>query len=163
MSVKREILNFNHISKNLSESDLEALKNLYKHYHKKTWCYKKAYQYFRRFNISLNIASIVLTSTGTIVGGVTLNPIVRGTITGSGVALQGFIKMKKYNRKIEMSKFAFTSYQKVLNKIRAYLRGEKLEINDLVLELQLLDDQVTDLCPLIDKYKKSYNSKFKTD
>lgn len=163
MNNKKEVLNFNHIDKNLSETDIDALKTLYKHYHKKTWCYKKGYQYFKKINMALNIISIALTSIGTIVGGVTLNPIILGCITGSGVVLQGFIKMRKYDKKIEMCKFAFTSYQKVLNKIRAYLRGESFKIDDLVLELQFLDDQVTDLCPLVDKYNKKYDSKFKTE
>lgn len=73
---KMEVLSFNHISENLSDDKVTALRNLYKHYHLKTWCFKKAYNHFKRINIILNTASIVLTSTGAIIGGVTLNPII---------------------------------------------------------------------------------------
>lgn len=156
------LYNWNHIDKKLSEAEVKTLKDLYAYYHKKTWCYKKGYRHFKLVNATLNLASISLTSIGTIAGAVTLNPIILGCITGSGVVLQGFIRMRKYGKKIEMCKFAFTSYQKILNKIRSYLRGESFNIDNLVLELQFLDDQVTDLCPLVDKYNKKYYTKYDT-
>ena len=66
-----------------------------------------------------------------------------------------------------MSKFAYTSYQKVLNQIRSILRGEDYDVEKLTLELNWLDDQITDLCPLVDRYKvkydKKYDNKFKTE
>ena len=68
--------------------------------------------------------------------------------------------MKKYEKKIEMFKFAFTSYQKILNKISAYRCGKSFNLQDPILKFH--DDQVTDLCPLADKYKKKYVMKFKT-
>ena len=67
----------------------------------------------KNLNISLNILSVVLTSTGVVVGGVTLNPIVLGSLSGVGLALQTFIKMKGFSSNIEMMKFAYTSYEKI--------------------------------------------------
>ena len=157
MSRKKSIYNFNHIDDKLKGNEIDMLKKIYSHYHKKTWCYKMAFKYFRRTNVILNVTSIILTATGSVVGAVTLNPIVLGTVTGAGLTLQGFIKMKNYNRKIEMCKFAYTSYQKVLNEIRSYLRGEPYDIEKLTLELNWLDNQITDLCPLVDKFKAKYD------
>ena len=97
----------------------------------------------------------VLTVSGTIVGVITLNPIVLGVVTGSGVLLHGFLKIKNYDRKIEMNKFAYVSYQNILNKIRSYLRGQDYKIDDLVSEMCWLDDMVTDFCQNADKYKRS--------
>lgn len=56
-----------------------------------------------------------------------------------------------------MSKFAYTSYQKVLNLIRSYLRGDDFNMERLTIELNWLDDQVTDLCPTVDKYISKYD------
>ena len=50
---------------------------------------------------------------GTITGGITLNPISLGVVNGAGVILTNFGKMKNYKKKIEMTKIAFTTYEKV--------------------------------------------------
>ena len=161
LGIKRDckslsVFNFNHISSKLKEEEVTMLKKLYSQYHQKTWCYQRAYKRFKKIELSLNLLSIGLTGTGVVVGSVTLNPVILGSISGSGILLQGFLKMKNYNRKIEMCKFAYTSYQKILNKIRSYLRGEPYDIMNFVLETHLLDDQVTDLCPIVEKFKSKY-------
>ena len=38
----KDIFEFNHIDKSLSESDVTKLKDFYSHYHKKYWCFKKS-------------------------------------------------------------------------------------------------------------------------
>ena len=113
MSVKKEIFDFNYISKKLQNHQVSTLKSLYSTYHKKAFCYKSCYKRMKNLNISLNILSVVLTSTGVVVGGVTLNPIVLGSLSGVGLALQTFIKMKGFSSNIEMMKFAYTSYEKI--------------------------------------------------
>ena len=45
-------------------------------------------------------------------GGLALNPIVLGLINGVGILLTNFGKMKNYKKKIEMTKIAFTTYDK---------------------------------------------------
>ena len=156
----KKVICFNHIDKGMKPEEVDMLKKLYHHYHKKTWCYKKAYKHFKKINLGLHLTSIGLTSTGVIVGGVTLNPIVLGTISGCGILIQGFLKSKNYNRKIEMCKFAYTSYQKILNKIRTYLRGEQYDAEKLTEQLNWLDDEITDLCPIVDKFKAKYDKIF---
>ena len=40
----KDIFEFNHIDKSLSESDVKTLKDFYSHCHKKYWCFKKCYK-----------------------------------------------------------------------------------------------------------------------
>ena len=40
----KDIFEFNHIDKSLSESEVITLKDFYKHYHKKYWCFKKSFK-----------------------------------------------------------------------------------------------------------------------
>ena len=156
MNRKKSVYNFNHIDNELNQDEIDMLKKLYSHYHKKTWCYKMAFKYFRRIDIGLRSLSIVLTGSGIVSGLVTMIPFL-GIISGCGIVLEGFLKKKNYNRKIEMCKFAYTSYQKVLNKIRSYLRGDIYDTAQLTQELNWIDDQITDLCPLVDKFKAKYD------
>ena len=38
----KDIFKFNHIDKNLSEENVETLKDFYIHYQKRLWCFKKS-------------------------------------------------------------------------------------------------------------------------
>ena len=151
------MFNFNHISRDLSEDDKKTLEGLYAHYHRKAFCYTNACEHFTRVNIALSVTSMGLTIIGTVVGAITLNPIILGVVTGSGVILHGILKLKNYDKKIEMCKFAYTNYQSILNKIRSYLRGQDFKIDDLITELNWIDDIVVDLCPVVDKYEIKYD------
>ena len=84
----RTIYNFNHIDANLSEREISELKALYQYYHKKYWLFKQTYKYFKKLVLACNIGSVALVVSRTIAGGVTLSPIVLGTISGSGLILK---------------------------------------------------------------------------
>ena len=114
MDRRKSIFNWNHISEKLKEDQISELKALYKFYHKKYWLFKMTYKYFKKAELTCNIVSALLVVTGTVVGGVTLNPIPLGTISGSGLLLKTYSEAKNYKRKIEMCKFAYTTYEKVL-------------------------------------------------
>ena len=105
--MKKDIFEFNHIDNLLSEDEIKTIKEFYEYYHKKFWCFKKTYKHFKILDESTNISGILLMTIGTISGGLTINPIVLGVINGVG-------KMKNYKKKIEMTKIAFTTYEKVL-------------------------------------------------
>lgn len=57
---------------------------------------------------------------GTVAGALTANPAIIASISG---ALKTFFETKDFKRKIEMSKFAFTTYEKILLDLRTALRG----------------------------------------
>ena len=110
--MKHDIFEFNQIDNLLSEDEKKTIKEFYKYYHKKFWCFKKALKHFKILDESINISGILLMIIGTISGGLTMNPIVLGVINGVGILLTNFGKMKNYKKKIEMTKIAFTIYEK---------------------------------------------------
>lgn len=121
----KDILEFNHIDPSLSESDITTLKDFYSHYHKKYWCFKKAYKRYKLLDETITISGAGLVIIGSITGGITLNPIILGIINGAGVLMASIGKKKNYKKKMEMSRIAFTSYDKVLVELRSALRGDE--------------------------------------
>ena len=122
---KKSVKSFNHIDeKNPQRSKLEKL---YAFYHKLWYCYKKVHSRKKKKKIflGLNLVSITLVSTGSIVGAVTMNPIVLGILSGLGVLLKTAMEMKNLQRKIQNANVAFTAYAKVLSDLRNFLRGEE--------------------------------------
>ena len=109
------------------------------------------------------MSSTGLIAIGAVAGGSTLHPAVLGSICGAGLALKTFCETKDYKRKIEMSKFAYTTYQKVLLDLRTALRRGSFDKNDFLKELNILDDTMTDFCLLVTKFekkKKKYATQF---
>ena len=122
----KDIFEFNHIDPSLSESDVTTLKDFYRHYHKKYWCFKKAYKRYKRLDETITISGAGLVIIDSITGGVTLNPIVLDIINGAGVLVASTGKVKNYKKKMEMSRIAYTTYDKVLVELRSALRGDEL-------------------------------------
>lgn len=107
------------------------------------------------------MCSTCLVVTGTIVGGVTFYPVILGTIWGAGSFLKTFSEIKDYEKKIEMCKFAYTTCEKVWVDLRASLRGAEFNGTQFIFEMKMIDDIIIDLCPLVDKFEKHYDKKFK--
>ena len=156
---RKSIFNWNHISENLTENQISELKALYRFYHKKYWLFKMTFKYFKKAELACNIGSVVLIVTGTVAGGVTLNPIPLGIISGSGVLLKTYSEVKNYKRKIEMCKFAYTSYEKVLTDIRSFMRGLEYDEKEFLNYVKFLDEIIIEMCPLT-KFEKKYNKVF---
>ena len=148
--MKNDIFEFNHIDSLLSEEEITTLKEFYKYYHKKFWCQE-----------SITISGILLVIIGTISGGLTLNPIVLGVINGFGILLTNFGKMKNYKKKIEMTKIAFTTYDKVLVELRSAMRGDEFDKDQFIDKMKVVDAMIIDQTPLADKYVKLNDKKWK--
>ena len=118
MSQKENIFRFNHIDKSKTKEKIQEIKELYKYYHFKYWCYQKVYKYFKKLNLLLNMTSSGLIVVGAVAGGLTANPAILGSISGAGLVLKTFSETKNYNRKIEMARSAYTSYDKTLVSLR---------------------------------------------
>ena len=97
---------------------------------------------------------------GTISGGITLNPVVLGVVNGAGVIIAGVGKKNNYKRKIEMSRIAFTSYEKVLVDLRSALRGDEWNKEEFVDRMKLIDEIIIDQTPIADRFESRYNEKF---
>ena len=155
-----KIIGFNHISDSLSYDEVNKLKTLYKSYHKLQMCYKWKYKKLRRLKLSLELSSIGLTTTGAIIGGVTLNPIILGSLTGSGIMIQAYLTKSDLNKRVDRCKFAFTSYERVLVQLKSFLRGLLYDESNFLSDLKVIDDIIIDQCPSIEKYFDKYDKVF---
>ena len=156
----KDIFDFNHIDKSLSESDVKTLKDFYKHYHKKYWCFKKSYKSYKFLDDVFTISGICLVAIGTISGGITLNPVVVGVVNGAGLIVTGIGKKNNYKRKIEMTRIAFTTYEKALVELRAALRGGEWDKQEFVDRMKLVDEMIIDQTPIADRFFSRYEKKF---
>lgn len=154
---RKSIFNWNHINSNLSEDQMAELKTLYKFYYKKYWIFKACYKHFKKKNLICNIGATTLVITGEI----TLNPVILGIVTGADLILKGYSEFKNYNRKIEISKFIYTTYEKILCDLRSFMRGRIYIIEDFLNYLKVLDDVIIDMGLITsDKFEGRYNKKF---
>ena len=156
----KDIFEFNHIDPSLTKSDVETLKDFYSHYHKKYWCFKRSYKSYKFLDNFFTISGICLVAIGTISGGITLNPVVLRVVNGAGVIVAGVGKKNNYKRKIEMSRIAFTTYEKVLVELRAALRGDEWNKQEFVDRMKLIDELIIDQTPIADRFESKYNEKF---
>ena len=69
--------------------------------------------------------------------------------------------MKNYKKKIEMTKIAFTTYEKVLVELRSALRGDEFDKDQFIDKMKILDEMIIDQTPLADKYVNQYDKKWK--
>ena len=159
----QDIFEFNHIDKSLSKSDIDVLKDFYRHYHKKYWCFKNCYKSYKFLDNVLTITGISLVTIGTIAGGITLNPVVLGVINGAGIIVAGIGKKENAQRKIEMSKIAYTTYEKVLVELRSALRGDEWDKQEFVDRMKLIDEMIIDQTPVSDRFVSKYNKKFSVE
>ena len=156
----KDIFEFNHIDPSLSKSDVKTIKDFYSYYHKKYWCFKKSYKSYKFLDNFFSISSITLVAVGTIAGGITLNPVILGVINGAGVIIAGVGKKNNYKRKIEMTRIAFTTYEKVLVELRSALRGDDWNKQDFVDRMKLIDEMIIDQTPEADRFVIKYEKKF---
>ena len=156
----KDIFEFNHIDESLSESYVTTLRDFYKHYHKKYWCFNKSYKRYKILDETLTLSGVALVITGTIIGGITLNPIILGIINGAGVIVSSVSKIKNYKKKIEMSQIAFVTYEKVLVELRSALRGDEFNEKEFIDRMKIIDEMIIEQSPTADRFSKSYSKKF---
>ena len=157
----KDIFDFNHIDPSLSKSDIKTIKDFYSYYHKKYWCFKRSYKSYKFLDNFFSITGLFLVTLGTISGGITLNPVILGVINGAGVIVAGVGKKNNYKRKIEMTRIAYTTYEKVLIELRAVLRGDEQDKQKFVDRMKLIDDMIVDQTPEPDRFEIKYLNKFK--
>ena len=120
---------------------------------------RKLLKHFKILDESMNISGILLMIIGTISGGLTINSIILRVINGVGIVLTNVGKMKNYKKKIEMTKIAFTTYEKVLVELRSALRGEKFDKDLFIDKMKVIAEMIIDQTPLADKFIKKYDKK----
>ena len=59
-----------------------------------------------------------------------------------------------------MTRFSYTTYNKVLVELRTSLRGATFNKNDFLKEMTVLDETIVNFAPLVTRFEKQYAKKF---
>ena len=156
---KINIFNWNHISDNLTEDQIDELKGYYASYHRKSWAYKKAMKNLKRTRFVGNSTSVIF-GTGGIVAAVATSGISLVAISTASILIQGWMKHKDFDLKIKQCEYAFQTYQHLLNEIRLMMRSGNCDLTTLRINLNNTDDFIVDNTPIVDKYLEKYDKKF---
>ncbi len=159
----RQVIRFNHISKNLTDKQITELKKLYYKYHRLTKCHKWKHNRQKRLKITLQVTSLGLAAVGAATA--VANPLT-AVVTGVGVILGGILSKSDLQSRVTQSKFAYTTYEGILHEIKASLRSGNFDADTeivLISELCLIDSVVTDCCPSVDHLFEKYDSKYSTN
>ena len=142
---------------------LQKLDLLYSFYHKQWWCLRRMCYHFRLCNVLLNSASLLVMAIGMIVGSVFQNSIIVTILqVGGWHGHQRMERFKKFALKVDMSKFAFTTYEKALIELRTHMRGLPLEeLVGFLINMQTLDKTISDFtAPITDRCSQTDHAMF---
>ena len=115
----------------------------------------------KKINYFPNLLSLTLASVGVITGGITCSPIFFRSLTTAGILLKSLMEMNNYKGKIDLIKFGFTSYEKVLINLRTAIRGGEFDYKKFISEIKMLHAAIIVLSPNVNnKLEKRYNIKY---
>ena len=156
---RKSIFNWNHISDELTEEQIEELKSYYHTYHRKCWAYKQALKSFKKWKLLGNSLSIIFASGG-FASSIATGDISLITISTAALLNQGWMKHKALDLKIQNCTYAYQSYQHLLNRIKDMMRTGDFNDSSIYNSMKNIDDYVTDNSPIVDKYLSKYDEKF---
>ena len=144
--------------------DLDVLRHLdglYASYHKYWWCRRQMFGYYKLCNAILNGLALLTAAASIVVGSVWKDGYVAVGLTALATVLKGWNELKKYSLKMDMTQFAYTTYEKTLTELRNYALGGVEELGGFLIKMQTLDDVVTDFTPpTYDRYLRDYETRF---
>ena len=161
MHNKKSVITFNSFSKDLSIKTKTKLYNIYMDYFVKCQCYKRMLKSSKRVCVALDIASYICTLGG---AAGSFGSVFTLALVPVGAVIGIYKRHQNLERKKEMLRFAYTSYKKVLNEIKAYFRGQTFSENEFIRDCLNTDNTISDLCPPInrkvrEKIIREYNVK----
>lgn len=109
--------------------------------------------------MSCNICSTVLIIVGTLVGGITVNPIILGTLNGAGMLLSLYSTKQKFAQKIVNYDAMLREYEKVKSELKNYLRGVDFDSEILRNQLAWIDELLIDRELISQKMKEKFENK----
>lgn len=148
-----------YMNPNITAGDKYLLTELFNKYHLKTYTFKKAFQKMRAGKISLHVFSLVFSTIGVIFGGITLNPLILGLLTGGGIVFNASTYAVNIDQKTEALKVAYQTYRKCCDKIAHHMRtgfSPNFTKNNLIDHLDQMDDFVTSNAPIPKTNRKKY-------
>ena len=156
------IFNWNYISEKLSKEQITELKKYYLTYHRKCWLYKYALKRLKFWKLLGNSLSVLFASGG-IASSVATGGVTLVAIRTAALLIQGWMKHKDLDQKIQNCIYAYQSYEHLLSDIRTMLRRGEIDHSFLFNKMCNIDDYVTDNGPIVDKYLTQYNKDFQVD
>ena len=164
-ATKKKIINWNHVSKDLTPEKLKTLADFYRFYHRKWWIFKKDL-YFQRADLITRPFAGGLAVIGIVSGIASVNPILLGAVSRPGVLLLTIKGFKNYNEQTQTAKYVFKTCEKILINlcviwlICAYVRGFPFNEDDLILRFNVIEWFMSDNSPLADRFEKEYEKVF---
>lgn len=160
MTKQREIINFNHISSKLTSNQVDELKSYYRTYHRKATSYKMAVKQYKRMKLICNMSSILFASSG-IFSAIFTSAISLVAISSVSLLIQSWMNHVSLDHKISICTYAYQSYDHVLNTIMSILRTGNYNSDSLHTILANIDDNITNISPIITKFFEKYDRKFR--
>ena len=151
----KNIFDWNHISSNLTQDQMTELKEYYQTYHRKCWAFKQAAKRFKKWKLLGDTLSVVFATSG-IASAIATSGISLVAISTTSVIIQGWMKHKNLELKIQNCTHAYQSYQHLLNAIKDIMRGGDFQPNILHTMMNNIDNHVTDNSPIIDSRCKMF-------
>ena len=131
---------------------LQRMDSLFAFYHKQWWCYRKMRNHFKFYNALFNGIALLLMAAGMIAGLILENSTLVACLAAVGTVVKGWNDFKKYRFKVDMSRFAFTTYAKALIELKTYVRGLPFDgLEGFLIKMQTLDDTIIDFTPPLPK------------
>ena len=81
-------------------------------------------------------------------------------ITRAALLIQGWMKHKDLDLKIQNCTYAYQSYQHLLNQIKDIMRSGNFNSSHIHNTMKNIDDYVTDNSPIVDKHLIKYDDVF---
>ena len=159
MRNRKNVFDWNHISEKLNENQIEELKSYYITYHRKCWAFKQAAKRFKKRKLLGDTLSVVF-ATGGIASAIATSGISLVAISTTSVIIQGWMKHKNLDLKIQNCTYAYQNYQHLLNTIKDMMRGGDFQPSCLHMMMNNIDNYVTGNSPVVDKFLQKYTNKF---
>ena len=119
------------------------------------------YLYFKRCDTLCNVVTLLILAASMIVGSVWKGSFVMVALTAAAAFVKGWSDFKKYLHKMDMCRFAYTTYEKTLIELRKVEEPMNLISTLFLIKMQTLDELVTDFAPpVFERYKQLYCNKF---
>ena len=126
--------------------------SLFAFHHKQWWCYRKMLNHFKLCKALINGLALLLMAAGMIAGPILENSTLVACLAAVGTVVKGWNDFKKYRFKVDMSRFAFTTYAKALFELKTYVRGLPFEgLEGFLIKMQTLDDTIINFTPPLPK------------
>ena len=140
---------------------MEQLEGLHACYHKQWWCRLQMFLYFKRCHTLCNVVTLVILALSIVVGSVWKESFAMVGLTAAAALVKGWSDFKKYSLKMDMSRFAYTTYEKTLFEINTAILSGEFDLNSFLVKMQTLDDIVTDFAPpVFERVTRLYYDKF---